>query len=90
MTDARQVLLQRILASKPFASADSLKHILQYLCECAAASPDVQPKEYEIAVQALGRTDSFDPKIDPIVRVSIASIRERLQRYFETEGTAEE
>ena len=90
MTDAPQTLLQRILASKPFASADSLKRILQYLCDCATASPDVQPKEYEIAVQVLGRPASFDPKVDPIVRVSIASIRERLQRYFETEGAAEE
>ena len=52
--------------------------------------PGAQPKEYEIAVRALGRPESFDPKIDPIVRVSIASIRERLQRYFETEGAAEE
>lgn len=46
-------------------------------------------REQQIAIEALGRPANFDPKIDPIVRVSIASIRERLQTYFEQEGSAE-
>jgi hypothetical protein len=47
------------------------------------------PKEYEIAVTVLGRPPSFDPKTDPIVRVSIAAVRHRLQAYFESEGRSE-
>jgi hypothetical protein len=46
-------------------------------------------KEYELAVSALGRPDSFDSKTDPVVRVSMNSIRERLHAYFEGEGRAE-
>lgn len=89
MSPAEQQLLQRIFASRHFAFADSLRRILQYLCE-HAAGPEARPlKEYEIAVSALNRPESFDPKTDPVVRVSMASIRDRLRAYFDTEGRAE-
>lgn len=88
MTPLQQALLKRILASRQFASADSLKRILRYLCQHASTA-DAQVKEYDIAVDVLGRQRSFDPKLDPIVRVNIASIRERLRAYFETEGRDE-
>ncbi len=83
----RQELLKRIFASRQFAHADSLKRILQYLCERTGDSGPV--KEYDIAVNAINRQRTFDPKTDPIVRVSIAGIRERLRSYFETEGREE-
>lgn len=89
MSPAEQQLLSRIFASRHFAFADSLRRILQYLCD-HAAGPDARPlKEHEIAVSALGRHESFDPKTDPVVRVSMASIRDRLRAYFETEGRSE-
>lgn len=86
MNDAQQALLARILASKHFVNADSLRRVLQYLCD-RALGPSL--KEYDIATAALGRAADFDPKIDPIVRVSIGGIRQRLSAYFETEGRAE-
>jgi hypothetical protein len=86
MNEAQQTLLARIQASKHFASADSLRRLLQYLCEHTEAA---SIKEHEIAVNALGRPAEFDPKIDPIVRVSIGGIRQRLQAYFEVEGRDE-
>jgi hypothetical protein len=89
MDEAQRTLLKRILASRQFSSADSLRRILQYLCERAWESPEAHPKEYDIAVNALGRPPSFDPKIDPIVRVSIASVRERLHAFYEGEGRHE-
>lgn len=86
--DKRQELLKRIFASRQFAHADSLKRILQYVC--SHTSDDGAPlKEYDIAVNAINRPPAFDPKTDPIVRVSIAGIRERLRAYFETEGRNE-
>lgn len=84
MNEAQQTLLARIQASKHFASADSLRRVLQYLCEQTASI-----KEHEIAVNVLGRATDFDPKIDPIVRVSIGGIRQRLHAYFEVEGRDE-
>jgi hypothetical protein len=88
MNDAERQLVDRILASKRFARSDSLSRIVVYLCENADA-PAGELREYDIAVRALGRPEAFNPTIDPIVRVSIASIRARLRAYFESEGEGE-
>lgn len=82
----RLLLLNRILASPQFVHAESLQRILRYLYEQASRKDAAPVKEYEIAVNAIQRPSSFDPKLDAVVRVSIASIRERLQAYFENEG----
>jgi hypothetical protein len=89
VTEPQRELLQRILASRQFAYTDALKRVLQYVC-VNAGTPDAAPlKEYQVAVEALNRPASFDPKLDPVVRVSMTEIRERLKAYFETEGRAE-
>lgn len=85
---ARQELVRRILASPQFASAESLRKIVLFLFDRSNGS-DTPVKEHEIATLALGRPTTFDPKIDPIVRVSIASIRDRLQQFFDQEGRSE-
>lgn len=85
MTRPERELLDRLLRSRQFAHAESLRKILLLLCR----HKDRALKEYEIAVDALGRGPDFDPKIDPIVRVSIAAIRERLDSWFQGEGAPE-
>lgn len=84
----QELLLGRIVASRHFANAESLRKILFYLWHNGAGHT-VPAKEYDIAVSALGRAPTFDPKTDPIVRVSIAAIRDRLRSYFENEGSRE-
>src|ERR1035437_10136387 len=86
---AHKELLDRIVASPQFAPADSLRRMLQYLFERSLDPAGGPPKEHEIAVQALRRRTSFDPKIDPIVRVNMAAIRARLRAYFEGPGRNE-
>lgn len=88
MTEAQRTLLARVLASPHFAQAQSLQRILRYLVEHCEDSPAAL-KEAEIAVRALGRPAPFDPKIDPIVRVSMGAIRDRLQAYFAMDGRQE-
>ena len=85
----RQEVVRRLLAHRQFSHAESLRRIVLYLFERSQESDAAPVKEQEIAMQALGRPANFDPKIDPIVRVSIASIRERLHQYFENEGRSE-
>lgn len=82
-------LVLRIQTSRQFAHADSLKRVLQYLIERSTDPNLPPPKEREIAVRAMGRRESFDSRTDPIVRVTVASIRERLWAYFATEGKGE-
>src|SRR4029453_17636116 len=60
-----------------------------HLCERSADGGGTPPKEYDIAIQAMGRADSFDPRTDPIARVSIGSHPEPLIAYFATEGRNE-
>lgn len=82
-------LLKRILASRQFAHADSLKRILQYVCEYSERSENASLREYDIAVNAIGRPKDFDARLDPIVRVSMANLRARLKAFFDTEGIDE-
>jgi len=86
---ASKDLLARIMASPQFAPVDSLRPILQYLFERSLEPNSVPPKEYEIAVQAMHRPASFNPKTDPIIRVNMAAIRARLCSYFEGPGRNE-
>ncbi|MGB8477441.1 MAG: hypothetical protein WCE63_01190 [Acidobacteriaceae bacterium] len=55
---------------------------MSYVCE-HTANTETRLKEYEIATEVMRRPSSFDPKLDPVVRVSMMGIRDRLQRYFE-------
>lgn len=89
LTEAQQNLLSRVLSSRRFLYAESLKRVLQYVCENTAPLGASTIKEHEIATEALGRPPSFDPRLDPIVRVTMTQIRERLRDYFETEGQDE-
>ncbi len=86
---AQRALLDRIVSSPQFAPADSLRRMLQYLFDRSQAPNGGPPKEHEIALEALRRRTSFDPKIDPIVRVNMAAIRARLRAYFEGPGRNE-
>jgi hypothetical protein len=89
MTPQQQSLLRRILLSRYFSNTVILGKMLQYLSE-ETANSDRSLKEYEIALEVLRRPQSFDPKLDPVVRVSMKGIRQRLQDYFEAEGKNEE
>lgn len=85
MQPSRRALLDKILASRHFARTQTLGKILDYVCEKTAVSRE-SIKEYQIATEVLHRDQSFDPKLDPVVRVSMTGIRERLHRYFDEPG----
>ena len=44
------------------------------------------PKEYEIAVEVLGRPSDYDPDVDAAVRVEAGRLRNRLREYYDTVG----
>ena len=54
-----------------------------------ANKPTVRSSSTTLRHTHSGGACGFDPKSDPIVRVSVAGIRERLKSYFETEGSHE-
>lgn len=82
--------LEAILASGIFTRAPSLAHLLTYICSKHFEGCAEQIKEYNIAVEALGRPEGFDQKRDSIVRVEAHRLRKRLRDYYEGEGAGHE
>src|SRR4051794_20449599 len=78
--------LEAILASGILSRAPNLAHLLTYICAKHFEGAADQIKEYNIAVDALGRPPDFDQKRDSIVRVEAHRLRKRLREYYEAEG----
>jgi TolB-like protein/Flp pilus assembly protein TadD len=81
-----RLALEQVLASTQFRQAGAQARLLRYTVEAAIAQSPVPLKEYTVAVEALGRPASFDPRSDSIVRVLARKLRESLTRYYEHEG----
>jgi serine/threonine-protein kinase len=43
-------------------------------------------KEYLIGVEVFDRPNTYDPRVDPIVRVEARRLRSKLRTYYETDG----
>ena len=78
--------LDRILSSKTFADAERHRRFLSFVVARTLDGRETEVKESVIGVEALGRNVSFDPKVDPIVRVEAGRLRARLNSYYATEG----
>lgn len=83
---AERAELQAVLHSEAFQRAPTLGLVLAYICEKYFEGSAEQIKEYNIAVEALGRPPDFDQKRDSIVRVEAHRLRKRLREYYESEG----
>jgi Malectin domain len=80
--------LERVLASGIFDRSPSLAQVLTYICLKYFEGTADGIKEYNIAVDALGRSPDFDQKKDSIVRVQVHRLRERLAAYYESDGAS--
>ena len=78
--------LQRLLESPGLQHAESLCLLLRYLVEHALDKPAGHVKEYQIAVEVFGRSESFDPRIDSTIRVQTSRLRNKLVDYYATAG----
>src|SRR3954468_24792022 len=78
--------LDSILASGILSRAPNLAQVLTYVCTKYFEGAGDQIKEYNIAVEALGRPADFDQKRDSIVRVEAHRLRKRLREYYEADG----
>ncbi|MGH9222011.1 MAG: tetratricopeptide repeat protein, partial [Vicinamibacterales bacterium] len=83
--DARAEV-ERILASKGFASAGRLSRLLRYIVDKTLAGEADQLKEYAVGVEVFDRDDKYDPRLDSIVRVEAGRLRSRLDEYYNGEG----
>ena len=81
--------LGRILSSQSFAKAPILSRLLRHLVESQLQGRPDRLKEYSLGVDVFGRGESFDPRIDTIVRVQARRLRSKLGDYYGSEGRAD-
>lgn len=74
--------LQRLIESPVLQQAESLCVLLRYLVEHALDKPQEHVKEYQLAVEVFGRSESFDPRLDSTIRVQTSRLRSKLIDYY--------
>ena len=84
-SDTRDAL-KRILESAEFASSKRAREFLCFIVEETLAGRGDRLKAFAIAREVYGRDETFDPRIDTIVRVEAGRLRSRLATYYETAG----
>lgn len=82
----RREQLERILASQTFQGAERSRTLLRFVVEQALDDRADRLKEYTLGAEALGKGETFDPRTDPIVRAEASRLRNRLDRYYATDG----
>lgn len=84
--DAIREQLERILASSDFVGSERIRQLLRFLVVETLEGRGDRLKGYYIAVELLGRDASFDPLVDPIVRIEAGKMRRALEHYYLTGG----
>jgi TolB-like protein len=82
--------VDRILASRGFASAGRISRLLRYVVDKSLAGESDQLKEYSVGIEVFERGDQYDPRLDSIVRVEAGRLRSKLDEYYNGDGAASE
>jgi hypothetical protein len=86
--DPRWQLVERIVGSTYFAKSDRLRSLLRHICELSLQGRVDEINEINIGSRLFGRSD-YDSSVDGIVRSHASRLRQRLEQYFENEGSQE-
>lgn len=78
--------LRKILSSRSFARSERLVRFLTFTVDETLAGRGEELKEFVIGVEVFDKNEKYDPRMDPIVRVEARRLREKLRKYYATEG----
>ena len=78
--------LRRVIENAEFRGSDKQKKFLNFVVNETLEGRASQIKGYTIAVMVYGRTEKFDPQVDPIVRVEAGRLRRSLEHYYLSAG----
>src|SRR5580692_9029613 len=87
--DPRWHLAQRIAASEIFSRSEFLPKFLLYICKLYLLDQTEEIREQNIGVRVFGRTPTYNPGDDNVVRNYAVQLRKRLNLFFEHEGKHE-
>jgi TolB-like protein/Tfp pilus assembly protein PilF len=85
-SQAAQDALEKILVDPTFRASQRLKDLLRYLVEETIAGRGEELKEYTIGLEVFKKPESFDPRLDNIVRTDARRLRSRLAEYYAEGG----
>jgi TolB-like protein len=63
--------------------------LLRYLIQRTLDGEGDQLKEYVLGTEVFDRSDSYDPRVDSIVRVEVRRLRSRLEDYYRGAGASD-
>ncbi len=78
--------MERILTSPTFVRSKRLGRFLRFTVEQYLQGKQGSLKEYLVGVEVFNKQETFDPRIDSIVRVEARRLRSKLDRYYATDG----
>jgi len=78
--------LEAVVCSGPFREAGLLRRFLRYSVEQTLLGRGDELKEFRLGLEVFGRDASFDPRLDPVVRMAARRLRSKLAEYYESEG----
>ena len=78
--------LAKILASPVVAGSSRLRELLSFIVQRTLEERSDELKEYTLGVQVFRRPPSFDPRLDPIVRVQASNLRAKLKVFYVEAG----
>ena len=79
--------LNRVVQSKTFQRARRLRSLLEYVV-VGALKGDVGGQS-QTARELFGKSNDFDPSLDPVIRVQFGRLRRALARYYSGEGKSD-
>lgn len=78
--------LDRILESSMFQTSRRRSDLLRWSVERVLGGDDSPVKEHQIGVEVFGKPESWDPRVDPVVRVEFNRLRQKLREFYEGDG----
>jgi len=78
--------VKRVVQSDLLRFSELQRRLLLYLADKSLSGEADQLKEYTIAVDALGKPESYDPRRDSTVRLQSSKLRQKLGEYYRTVG----
>jgi hypothetical protein len=85
-----QQQLEKLLATPHFSSSRRYPSFLRFVVNSALAGQTELLKERILGVEIFGRHTDYDTATDPIVRVTAAEIRKRIEQYYQEAGHDQE
>jgi hypothetical protein len=82
--------MEKLYSNKRFANAPMKQRFLQLICKAYLDGRADELNEYMIGCEVFGRDNSYNPALDPIVRVGAHELRKKLEDYYNSEGLHDE